>query len=201
MSLSFDDKITFVRRWYAAYNARDVREICALAHPSIEIMPMRPLMDPIPGTAFHGPAGMRTLMHWTFQNFPRIYAEHVAAEDARGLLLDETLFIYDIEAPAPHRSRVWALWDIEPDGVRRVIAYADARAAHDAIRRTSTLTPREREVFALLARGLTATQIADELVLSPLTVRTHIQNGKDRLGAKTRMQALSMALQSGEITA
>jgi DNA-binding CsgD family transcriptional regulator len=47
---------------------------------------------------------------------------------------------------------------------------------------------------------LTATEIATELVLSPLTVRTHIQNGKDRLGAKTRMQALSMALQRGEIT-
>jgi DNA-binding CsgD family transcriptional regulator len=42
-------------------------------------------------------------------------------------------------------------------------------------------------------------QIAEELVLSPLTVRTHIQNGKDRLGAKTRMEALTIALRRGEI--
>ena len=134
-------------------------------------------MDPLPGTAFHGPAGMRTLMHSTFENFPRIYAQHLLAEAAGAWLLDETDFIYDVEDPTSHRSRVWALWEIEADGVRRITAYAHEQDARDAIRKSSTLTPREREVFGLLARGLTATEIAAELVLSPLTVRTHIQNG------------------------
>jgi DNA-binding NarL/FixJ family response regulator len=157
-------------------------------------------MDPLPGTAFHGPAGMRTLMQSTFENFPRIYAQHAMAENAGGWVLDETVFIFDVEDAASRRSRVWALWEIQPQGVRRVTAYAREHDARDAVRKSSTLTPREREVFGLLARGLTATEIAAELVLSPLTVRTHIQNGKDRLGAKTRMQALSMALQRGEIT-
>jgi DNA-binding CsgD family transcriptional regulator len=200
MSLSFEEKTRVVRRWHAAYNARDVREICLLAHPAIEIMPMRPLMDRLPGTAFHGRAGIRSLMQWTFENFPRICAEHLAADQAGSWVLDETVFIYDVEAPSPHRTPVWALWEIEPAGVRRVTAYATSQQARTVIQGSSTLTPREREVFALLARGLTATEIATKLVLSPLTVRTHIQNGKDRLGAKTRMQALSIALQRGEIT-
>jgi PAS domain S-box-containing protein len=61
------------------------------------------------------------------------------------------------------------------------------------------LTRREREIFQLLALGLSAPQIAERLVLSPLTVRTHVQNGMNRLGANTRVQAIAMALARGEI--
>ena len=69
-----------------------------------------------------------------------------------------------------------------------------APAAHAA------LTPRERQVLELLARGLTGPQIADHLVLSPETVRTHVQNGVDRLQAKTRVNAVAIALSRGEIS-
>jgi PAS domain S-box-containing protein len=61
------------------------------------------------------------------------------------------------------------------------------------------LTPREREVFQLLASGLNAPEIADRLFLSPATVRTHVQNGMQRLGARTRVHAISIALGRGEI--
>jgi DNA-binding CsgD family transcriptional regulator len=61
------------------------------------------------------------------------------------------------------------------------------------------LTPREREVFQLLARGRTAPEIAAELFISPATVRTHVQNGVGRLGAKTRVEAISIAMKNGEI--
>lgn len=61
------------------------------------------------------------------------------------------------------------------------------------------LTPREREVFQLLAEGLTAPAIADRLFLSPATVRTHVQNGIAKLGAKTRIEAIAIALSTGEI--
>jgi PAS domain S-box-containing protein len=66
--------------------------------------------------------------------------------------------------------------------------------------RMSTLTPREREVFQLLALGFSGREIADRLVLSPDTVRTHVQNGIGRLGAKTRAQAIALALTRGEIS-
>jgi PAS domain S-box-containing protein len=66
-------------------------------------------------------------------------------------------------------------------------------------RRTRTLSPREREVLGLLARGLTGEQIAERLVLSPETVRTHIRNAREKLGASTRVEAVTMALLAREI--
>jgi DNA-binding NarL/FixJ family response regulator len=52
----------------------------------------------------------------------------------------------------------------------------------------------------LLAEGLNAPEIAERLVLSPATVRTHVQNGVTRLGARTRVQAVALALTQGEIS-
>jgi PAS domain S-box-containing protein len=66
-------------------------------------------------------------------------------------------------------------------------------------RRTRALSPREREVLVLLARGLTGEQIAERLVLSPETVRTHIRNAREKLGASTRVEAVTMALLGREI--
>ena len=66
-------------------------------------------------------------------------------------------------------------------------------------RRTRTLSPREREVLGLLARGLTGEQIAERLVLSPETIRTHIRNAREKLGASTRVEAVTMALIAREI--
>ena len=66
-------------------------------------------------------------------------------------------------------------------------------------RRMRSLSPREREVLAMLARGLTGEQIAERLVLSPETVRTHIRNAREKLGASTRVEAVTMALLAREI--
>ena len=67
------------------------------------------------------------------------------------------------------------------------------------MRRSRALSPREREVLALLARGLTGEQIAGRLVLSPETVRTHIRNAREKLGASTRVEAVTMAVVAREI--
>lgn len=66
-------------------------------------------------------------------------------------------------------------------------------------RRTRNLSPREREILGLLARGLTGEQIAERLVLSPETIRTHIRNAREKLGASTRVEAVTMALLAREI--
>jgi len=65
--------------------------------------------------------------------------------------------------------------------------------------RSGPLSNREREVFALLAEGLSGAEIAERLVLSPETVRTHIRNAMNKLGASTRSQAVVMALGRREI--
>ena len=55
------------------------------------------------------------------------------------------------------------------------------------------LTPRELEVLELLAEGLTQTQIARQLVISPRTVGTHIQNLLGKLDVHSRAQAVALA--------
>lgn len=57
-----------------------------------------------------------------------------------------------------------------------------------------SLSAREQEVVELLADGLSGAQIAERLVLSPETVRTHIRNAMTKLGASTRTQAVAIAL-------
>ena len=51
----------------------------------------------------------------------------------------------------------------------------------------------------MLAEGLSGAAIAERLVLSPETVRTHVRNAMDKLGASTRSQAVAVALEIGEI--
>jgi DNA-binding CsgD family transcriptional regulator len=51
----------------------------------------------------------------------------------------------------------------------------------------------------MLASGDTDVQIAAKLELSPATVQTHVRNAKAKLGARTRSQAVAMALRDGLI--
>jgi DNA-binding NarL/FixJ family response regulator len=61
------------------------------------------------------------------------------------------------------------------------------------------LSPREAEILELIATGMTGEQVAEHLVLSPETVRTHVRNATGKLGAKTRTEAVVRALERGEI--
>ncbi len=66
--------------------------------------------------------------------------------------------------------------------------------------RGSTLTPREREVLTLLALGRSGEEVAEELFISPETVRTHVQHLRSKLGATTRGHAIALALTRGQIS-
>ncbi|MCX5412321.1 response regulator transcription factor [Streptomyces sp. NBC_00059] len=61
----------------------------------------------------------------------------------------------------------------------------------------SALTDREREVMALAAHGRSNTEIAEELVVSPLTVRSHVQRAMTKLHCRDRAQLVVIAYQSG----
>lgn len=67
--------------------------------------------------------------------------------------------------------------------------------------RATVLSPREREILALLADGLSGEEAAKQLFLSSETVRTHVRNAMTKLGASTRVHAVALALQRGEIEA
>jgi DNA-binding NarL/FixJ family response regulator len=59
------------------------------------------------------------------------------------------------------------------------------------------LTPREHEVLALVGRGLSNAEIAERLVLSPLTAKTHVARLFMKLGARDRAQLVVIAYETG----
>jgi DNA-binding NarL/FixJ family response regulator len=62
------------------------------------------------------------------------------------------------------------------------------------------LTPREREVFALLVQGLSNPEICAELVISEATAKTHVARILQKLGVRDRVQAVIFAYESGVIS-
>jgi DNA-binding NarL/FixJ family response regulator len=69
----------------------------------------------------------------------------------------------------------------------------EQRRADDEVRRRyERLTRRERQVIGLLVKGLDQDRIAEELVLSPMTVRTHIQNVLGKLEVHSRLEAVEL---------
>ncbi|MEU7638694.1 MULTISPECIES: response regulator [unclassified Streptomyces] len=63
--------------------------------------------------------------------------------------------------------------------------------------RLATLTGREREVLVLVAGGLSNDEIAEQLDVSPLTVKTHVNRAMAKLGARDRAQLVVIAYESG----
>ncbi|MEU7526447.1 response regulator transcription factor [Saccharothrix sp. NPDC042600] len=103
-----------------------------------------------------------------------------------------------------HALRVVAQGDalLAPSVTRRLIEEFAARPEHRrpdpaALRE---LTAREREVLALVAGGLSNEEIADHLVISPATARTHVSRVMVKLGARDRAQLVVLAYESGLVT-
>ncbi|GHE59840.1 DNA-binding response regulator [Streptomyces longispororuber] len=63
--------------------------------------------------------------------------------------------------------------------------------------RLAALTPREREMVALVATGLSNQEIAERMFLSPFTVRAHVQRAMTKLEARDRAHLVVIAYQSG----
>jgi DNA-binding NarL/FixJ family response regulator len=88
---------------------------------------------------------------------------------------------------------------LSPSFTRRLIA--DFASRPEPIQpndeRVAVLTAREREVVALVAMGLSNGEIAEELVLSPATARTHVSRAMVKLGARDRSQLVVFAYNSG----
>jgi RNA polymerase sigma factor (sigma-70 family) len=88
---------------------------------------------------------------------------------------------------------------IAPAVTRRVIAEFAHRPAsrRAAPAELAELTPREREVLVLLARGLTNAEIAEQLVVSDATIKTHVARLLMKLRLRDRVQAVVYAYEHG----
>jgi DNA-binding CsgD family transcriptional regulator len=108
-------------------------------------------------------------------------------------LLAQRRLVVGWEVPQPDGSTVGieilAAADLPEPGRHLTVCLPTSRRRPDAV-----LSPRELEVTQLLARGLSGEQIAERLYLSPETVRTHIRNAMEGMGAHTRAQLVALAL-------
>ncbi len=94
--------------------------------------------------------------------------------------------------PAVQKQVVAALLDPAND--------ADPASAAAATQLPDDLTPREAEVLALIAQGLTNTEIAERLVVSPTTIKSHINHLFAKAGLRDRAQAVNYAYRTGIAT-
>jgi DNA-binding NarL/FixJ family response regulator len=77
---------------------------------------------------------------------------------------------------------------------------APERTGASSAQRLAVLTDREREVLALVAEGMSNEEIAQHLVVSPSTAKTHVNRAMAKLGARDRAQLVVIAYQSGLVT-
>jgi DNA-binding NarL/FixJ family response regulator len=84
--------------------------------------------------------------------------------------------------------------------IARFLSYPDHQGA-PAPQRLAALTDREREVLTLVAAGLSNDEIAQRLVVSPATAKTHVNRAMVKLGARDRAQLVVVAYTSGLVRA
>jgi DNA-binding NarL/FixJ family response regulator len=102
-----------------------------------------------------------------------------------------------------HAVRVAARGDalLAPSITRKLINRYVTQPLHTGSDTTlDDLTNREREAVALVAQGLSNDQIADRMVISPLTAKTHVNRAMTKLHARDRAQLVVLAYESGLVT-
>jgi len=169
--------------------------------PDVVLMDIRmPVLDGIAATKHlvTGGSGARVLVLTTFDLDEYVFEALCAG--ASGFLLKD--------APAEDlvvAIRVVAAGDalLDPGVTRRVIDAFVQRPAPPAHRSDAlaSLTPREREVLGLLARGLANADIARHLFVSEATTKTHVSNVLGKLGLRDRVQAVIFAYEAGLVVA
>jgi DNA-binding NarL/FixJ family response regulator len=184
-----------------AGEAEDGREAVELVHrlrPDVALLDVRmPHLDGIEATRrlLSDPAVTTAVLVLTTFDQDEIVYEALRA-GAGGFLL---------KSAPPERLvaaiRTVAAGDalLAPEITRRLIEeYVNRpRAGGEHGRRLEELTEREREVLALIARGRSNADIADALVLSEGTVKTHVNRIFRKLGLRDRAQAVVVAYESG----
>ncbi len=167
--------------------------------PDVVVMDIRmPILDGVAATrAIVGDpelAGVRVLILTTFDEDALVF-DAIRAGAAGFLLKDAD------PAELLRGIRTVATGDalLGPQAARRLVAAFAAipPAQSPSSDQLSLLTEREREIVALVGRGLSNEDIADWLKISPATARTHVSRAMVKLNARDRAQLVVFAYESG----
>jgi DNA-binding NarL/FixJ family response regulator len=182
-----------------ASNGREAVDRARVTFPRVVLMDIRmPVLDGLEATRLicadeHLP-DTRVLVLTTFDLDEYVYRALRAG--ASGFLLKDTEPVELLRA-----IRVVAAGEalLAPGITRRLIAEFAARRdpLAEPPAALAELTPRELEVMRLVARGLSNGEIARELVISPLTAKTHVSRILAKLDCRDRAQLVTLAYESG----
>jgi len=183
-------------------DGRAAVDLAVRLRPDVVVMDVRmPVLDGIEATRLLAGAGVtdpvKVLVVTTFNLDEYVYEALRAG--ASGFLLKDV--------PPEQLAagiRIVASGDalLAPSITRRLIGeFAAVRpTTPDPPEGLDELTARELEVFKLLARGLSNAEIAEELVVSETTVKTHVARVLMKLGLRDRVQAVVLAYESGLVS-
>ncbi|TDQ44164.1 response regulator [Actinorugispora endophytica] len=180
-----------------AGDGADVPDLVRRTRPDVVLMDVRmPRVDGIQATralaALDTPP--KVVVVTTFENDDHVYAALRAG--AQGFLLKRALpedILTAIRLVARGDSLLF------PAAIR-TLAAAHAHPAEPSARAVASLTDREAQTLALMARGLSNAEIAQTLFVGVQTVKTHVSNILAKLGVRDRTQAVVAAYDSGLIT-
>jgi DNA-binding NarL/FixJ family response regulator len=186
-----------------AGDGAEALEAARRVHPDVVVMDIRmPVMDGVEATrrlaADPALAGTRVLVLTTYDDDELVFRALRAG--AGGFLLKDA-------EPEDLVSGVRILASGEallaPSVTRRLVE-AFVTRPEPAIRPPATvdpLTDRECEVVALVGTGLSNREIAERLVISPATARTHVSRAMGKIGARDRAQMVVFAYEAGLVVA
>jgi DNA-binding NarL/FixJ family response regulator len=181
-------------------DGRAAVDLAARLHPDVVVMDVRmPVLDGIEATRLLAGAGVpnpvKVLVLTTFNLDEYVYEALRAG--ASGFLLKDAppdRLLTGIRTVASGAAL------LDPDVTRQLVGRHAARIRPAGTALDRRLTPRELEVLRLIADGLSNSEIAASLVISPETVKTFVSRILTKLELRDRVQAVVYAYRHGLVT-